>query len=512
MALRFNGSAVNTIKYSGRNLQPIKDWSKRTINGVTCYIKDGVGYLNGTSTAGSWQQTEIGTIILPAGTYTIYFWTNFVQTSDPQLLSKIGLGLRNSSYENLYQCNTNKYRTFTLTEQQTFNIVFWWQVKGMVFDNIWIKSMVRPGAYDPSTEYDQYGIDTTSANLINYKNISSPKFTDLGDGSFKLNWGGGVSTITLPYNSFKTNTQYSFTLTSLNGAKYWAYNMQWNYSDGTSERFTSNQGLNYGTYSYTSATGKTLTSITWVINFEADFYGLLLNEGQPKSYVDNDVKMLKYNNNIVWCKPLTFTASASGVTGAYYKETTSEPTATTGTLSSGATIHYNDSLSIKYNSEVKTSTSTTSPSNVKAPVLTNLYTGSYGVSIKNNNSFSVDVYCRVGSSGSYSKKTTLSTNKSTSLVGLTNTEHTTVYVYFKASATRTTSTTTKYYSCKSSGIQKTKTIETPLSSGDVATEIKANAIDNVTITISNSSTSSPTTSTSSTTIQSKTSQLTMHRG
>ena len=384
MALRFNGSAVNTIKYSGRNLQPIKDWSQRTINGVTCHIKDGVGYLNGTSTAGSWQQTEIGTIVLPAGTYTIYFWTNFVETGDPQLLRFIGLGLRNSSYDNLYPCNTDKYRTFTLTEQQTFNIVFWWQTDGMVFDNIWIKSMVRPGTYDPSTEYDQYG-------------------------------------------------------------------------------------------------------------------------------ADNDVKMLKYNSNIVWCKPLTFTASASGVTGTYYKEATSEPTATTGTLSSGATIHYNDSLSIKYKSEVKTSTSTTSPSSVKAPVLTNQYTGSYGVNVKNNNSFSVDVYCRVGSSGSYSKKATLSANRSTSLVGLTHTEHTTAYVYFKASAKRTTSTTTKYYSCTSSGIHKTKTIETPLSTGDVATEIKAKAIDNVTITISNSSTSSPTTSTSSTTIQSATSQLTMHR-
>ena len=384
MALRFNGSAVNTIKYSGRNLQPIKDWSQRTINGVTCHIKDGVGYLNGTSTAGSWQQTEIGTIVLPAGTYTIYFWTNFVETGDPQLLRFIGLGLRNSSYENLYQCNTNKYRTFTLTEQQTFNIVFWWQTDGMVFNNIWIKSMVRPGTYDPSTEYDQYG-------------------------------------------------------------------------------------------------------------------------------ADNDVKMLKYNSDIVWCKPLTFTASASGVTGIYYKESTSEPTATTGTLESGATIHYNDSLSIKYHSEVKTSTSTTKPSSVKAPVLTNQYTGSYGVNVKNNNSFSVDVYCRVGSSGSYSKKATLSANKSTSLVGLTSNANTTAYVYFKASAKRTTTTTTEYYSCTSSGIHKTKTIETPLSTGDVATEIKAKAIDDVTITISNSSTSSPTTSTSSTTVKSATSQLTMHR-
>lgn len=384
MALRFNGSTVNTIKYSGRNLQPIKDWSQRTINGVTCYIKDGVGYLNGTSTAGSWQQTEIGTIVLPAGTYTIYFWTNFVQTTDPQLLSKIGLGLRNSSYDNLYPCNTNKYRTFTLTEQQTFNIVFWWQTDGMVFDNIWIKSMVRPGTYDPTTEYDQYGID-------------------------------------------------------------------------------------------------------------------------------NDVKMLKYNDDIVWCKPLTFTASASGVTGTYYKEETSEPTASTGTISSGATIHYNDSLSIKYISEDKTSTSTVSPSSVTAPVLTNLYTGSYGATVKNNNSFAVDAYYRLGSSGSYSKKSTISANSSTSWVGLTSTANTTVYVYFKASATRTTTTTTRYYSCTSSGIQRTRTIETPLATGDVGTEIIATAKDNVTITISNTSTSSPTTSTSSTTVQSSTSQLTLHK-
>lgn len=504
MALKFNGSAVNTIKYSGRNLQPIKDWSQRTINGVTCSIKDGVGYLNGTSTAGSWQQTEIGTIILPAGTYTLYFFTNWDS-------NYIGLGLYNSNHQDLYQINTQRYKSFTLTSTETFNIVFWWQTSGMVFDNIWIKSMVRPGTYDPTTEYDQYGPDNSIANLINYKSISSSKFTDLGDGSFKLNWGGASTTITLPYSSFKANTQYSLTLTSVSGAKYWAYNMQWNYSDGTSERFTSNQGLSYGTYSYTSATGKTLTSITWVINFEAEFYGLILNEGQPKSYVDNDVKMLKYNSDIVWCKPLTFTASASGVTGTYSKTATSEPTASTGTLSSGATIHYNDTLSIKYISESKTSTSSVSPSSVTAPTLTNLYTGSYGVSVKNNNSFAVDVYCRVGSSGSYYKKTTLSANSSTSLVGLSYTEHTTVYVYFKASATRTTSTTTKYYSCTSRGFNRTKTTETPLATGDVGLEIEGTAIDDVTITISNTSTSSPSTTTSSTTVQSATSSLTMYR-
>lgn len=170
MALKYNNNSVRAISFIGSNLQPIKDWSERTINGVTCSIRDGVGYLNGTSTAGSWQQTEIGTIVLPAGTYTIYFWTNFVETGDPQLLRFIGLGLRNSSYDNLYPCNSNKYRTFTLTEQQTFNIVFWWQTDGMVFDNIWIKSMVKEGAYDPTTQYVAYDATPKPINKLIYNN------------------------------------------------------------------------------------------------------------------------------------------------------------------------------------------------------------------------------------------------------------------------------------------------------------------------------------------------------
>lgn len=123
-----------------------------------------------------------------------------------------------------------------------------------------------------------------SDNLINYQDINSSKFTDLGDNAFTLSWRGEVTTITLPYSSFKTNTQYSITLTSVSGAKYWAYNIHWNYTDNTSERLTNNQGLNYGTYSYTSASNKTLASITWVCNFEANFKDLMLNEGTPKTF------------------------------------------------------------------------------------------------------------------------------------------------------------------------------------------------------------------------------------
>ena len=123
-----------------------------------------------------------------------------------------------------------------------------------------------------------------SDNLINYQDINSSKFTDLGDNAFALSWRGEVTTFALPYSSFKANTQYTLSLTSVSGAKYWAYNIHWNYTDNTSERLTNNQGLNYGTYSYTSASNKTLASITWVCNFEANFKDLMLNEGTPKSF------------------------------------------------------------------------------------------------------------------------------------------------------------------------------------------------------------------------------------
>ena len=121
-------------------------------------------------------------------------------------------------------------------------------------------------------------------NLINYKDIDSIKFTDLGNNSFKLDWRGAVSTITLPYNDFNENTQYSITITKVSGAGYWAYQFFWNYTDNTSERFTNNQGVDNGTYSFTSALNKTLSSITIVLNYEADFKDLMLNVGKPKSF------------------------------------------------------------------------------------------------------------------------------------------------------------------------------------------------------------------------------------
>ena len=132
-------------------------------------------------------------------------------------------------------------------------------------------------------EEDSNG-NLVSENLINYKEITSDKFTDLNNDSFILNWGGGVSTVTLPYYTFESTTQYSLTITNLSGATYWAYQFYWNYSDNTSERFTNNQGVGNGTYSFSSDSSKTLSSITIVLNYEATFKDLMLNVGTPLQY------------------------------------------------------------------------------------------------------------------------------------------------------------------------------------------------------------------------------------
>lgn len=389
MSLRYNNNAVKNIILNGKNLQPIKNWSERTINGVTCSITDGVGYLNGTSTAGSWQQTEIGTIFLPPGTYTIYFWTNFVQTTAPQLLSKLGLGLRNSNHEDLYPCNVNKYHTFTINSPETFNIVFWWQGANMVFNNIWIKSMVKQGSYDATTTFDPFA---------------------------------------------------------------------------------------------------------------------------PNSVV----KKLIQGNTLVWLKPYTFTLTKTGSSIYSAKITaTSEPSASTRSLVNGDEIYYTETLKVQYQDGSESSTtSTTSPNSVTAPVVASNFTGSLGAKITNNNSFLVTAYyyiyragTRVPSSGYNS--TTIAANKNVIITGLASSSYanqTTIYVYFSASATITSTTTTTTYSGSISGLTSTSTTTTPFGNLETIT-VTGSVNGNVTFTVSKTTTTN--TSTSATTKKSTTSSTTL---
>ena len=159
MALKFNESEVSRLFFNGQNLQPIKDWSSRKINGVECSIQKGTGYLNGLSTAGSWQRVQSQAITLSPGTYTLYFFTNWNS-------NYIGLGLYNSNHQDLYQINTQRYKSFTLTATETFDIIFWWNAGGFQFENIYIQSMLKKGGYDPSVSFDPYGPNNTVKKLI----------------------------------------------------------------------------------------------------------------------------------------------------------------------------------------------------------------------------------------------------------------------------------------------------------------------------------------------------------
>ena len=66
------------------------------------------------------------------------------------------------------------------------------------------------------------------------------------------------------------------------------------------------------------------------------------------NYNSNDVKYLNLNGTTVWVKPYTLTISrGGGVSSLTVRRTsTKEPSASTGTLSSGATIYHGDTLTV----------------------------------------------------------------------------------------------------------------------------------------------------------------------
>lgn len=314
MALEFNDLEVSRLFFNGHNLQPIKDWSSRKINGVECSIQKGTGYLNGLSTAGSWQRVESQAITLSPGTYTLYFFTNWNS-------NYIGLGLYNSNHQDLYQINTQRYKSFTLTSTETFDIIFWWNAGGFQFEGIYIQSMLKKGGYDPSVSFEPYG-------------------------------------------------------------------------------------------------------------------------------PNNIVKKLIKDGLTVWCEPHSYTLVNTGQPSYIFRITsTEEPTGTTGSPSSGSTVFFGDGVEATwYEGEISESVSSVVPSSVAAPVLRNVFTGSYGAYVKNTNSFAVDAYYRLSNGSSeYTKRTTIEANKESPWIGLTSEANVTLYVYFRVAGTKTTGTTTNTY-------------------------------------------------------------------
>lgn len=68
----------------------------------------------------------------------------------------------------------------------------------------------------------------------------------------------------------------------------------------------------------------------------------------PNTSSLSDVNKIVFNNTVAWCRPFTLHISkGSGVSSVTVQRTSAEePTASTGALSDGSTIYYNDKLSI----------------------------------------------------------------------------------------------------------------------------------------------------------------------
>ena len=232
------------------------------------------------------------------------------------------------------------------------------------------------------------------------------------------------------------------------------------------------------------------------------------------NFVDGDntyeVKQIIKDGTSVWCKEYTFTKRDSGSYSASISST-SEPTASTGDITSGDTIHYNDKLNVSYLKGTETSQTTTYNPNISslsAPVLRKLYTGQFGAYVKNNNSVQVTAkyYMKYGStrtpSSGYTTRT-IAANTEISLAGITSQQNTDLYVFFEVTRQETTTTTTTTYSGLVGGLSdmisrdsyETSTMVTRTTTGTVVSNVIA-TISELTSTNTSTDTSSITSSTS----------------
>ena len=135
----------------------------------------------------------------------------------------------------------------------------------------------------PSFAYTENGDgNLVSENVVDYSSINSSKFTNLGDGAFSLNWGGLVTTISIP-TDLSNNSEigsYTISVDLVSGVGYALYQWYWVYSDSTTEKITTNQSLVLGNrYTYVSDASKILTGLQVVCNNSSTYKDLMLNKG-----------------------------------------------------------------------------------------------------------------------------------------------------------------------------------------------------------------------------------------
>ncbi len=155
------------------NLYNIGSYNE-SIGGVSFSVSNQTLTLNGTSTNGSWQNRNELSLTLKAGTYTIQWFTTYDKND-------IGFGLRSSGsgLTELYQLNSQRYKTFTISQDTTFTTVIWWSTSGLIFDNVKVSCMVYKGNYKAYSAFEPYGKIYYSQN--NYDNALNNDY-----GIFKL--------------------------------------------------------------------------------------------------------------------------------------------------------------------------------------------------------------------------------------------------------------------------------------------------------------------------------------
>ena len=223
------------------NIYSIGSYSS-SINGVSMNVNNQTLILNGTSSNGSWNNRTDLTITLNAGTYTMQWFTDYIGNN-------IGFGLRssNTGLTELYQLNTQRYRTFTINEQTTFTTVIWWQTSNMSFDNVKVSCMVYEGNYKNYTMFEPYG-----KTYYNYDVVEKASLMSYGcfkyASSIKVYYNNGTTTnlykefsnitdFTLEnYVRFTNNIlyidDYKLIFTLLGGNSNWKYTIDISFSSG----------------------------------------------------------------------------------------------------------------------------------------------------------------------------------------------------------------------------------------------------------------------------------------
>lgn len=182
------------------NLYNIGTYST-SIFGVSVNVENQTLTLNGTSTSGSWDNRPNLSITLDAGTYTMQWFTDYVGNN-------IGFGIRNSSsgLSELYQLNSQRYKTFTISETTTFTTVIWWQAGGLTFNNVSVSCMIYSGSYNSSISFEPYAVYYSQSN---YDNAYNNGFETATYNSFKsIMYYANFEEIYLKYESNDNHIRY----------------------------------------------------------------------------------------------------------------------------------------------------------------------------------------------------------------------------------------------------------------------------------------------------------------